>query len=209
MTYSENLSVSAFSSKPVSISKDEIRFDKEIISTSEITGFRYQQVEQKVNGFRVSTQFNVFLVKADGKEFPIQFVGTAGSTANMEKQYSRIIDLVWKYAGNRVLNEVYKTLLEGKFAKIGNATLTPRGVSIEKFKLFGKNSQHLIKWEDLDYHITVGGFLHIKSLGEESVSTDMNVGVTTNGIVLYSLLKWLYEDADRIAAIYQANGIEF
>ena len=210
MNYSQELSTGPVSSKRIQITKEKIQFGDAVIATKDITGFRFIQTINKINGIRVSTAFEIHLGQRNEKdEFSIRFAGVAGSTANMEKQYSRIIDYLWDVAGNRILNEFYKTLLEGGSVKIDNCTLTPSGVVIEKFKLFGKNAEHLVKWEDIDYGMTMGGFLSIKSLGENGVSTNLNSGATLNVVILYSLLKWLYDDSDRIASIYQANGIEF
>lgn len=209
MTYSEELSTGPVSSKRLVLTKDLVQFGDTAVPVAEITGLRYQQTVNKLQGIRVSTAFEIYLGRKDGTEFPVCFMGVAGSTANMEKQYSRIIEQLWSIAGNRILNGMYKDLLEGRSNKISWFTLTPKGISIEKHKLFGKNSEHLVKWEDIDYSMTTTGRLAIKSLAGDGAGAEIDCGSTLNGFVLYSLLRWLYADADRIAAIYSANGIDY
>jgi hypothetical protein len=209
MTYSEELSTGPVSSKQLVITNEGVRFDGVFVAAAEITGFRYQQTVNKLQGIRVSMAFEIYLSRKDGTEFPVCFMGLAGSTANMEKQYGRIIEHLWMIAGNRILNGMYKDLLEGRSIKISQLSLTPKGIYVEKHKLFGKNTEQLVKWEDVDYGMTASSRLVIKSLAGDGVSAEIDCRGTLNGFVVYSLLRWLYADADRIAAIYYANGIEY
>lgn len=212
MSFSTELSTGPVSSKIFRIEKDFIHFGESKIDSRTVTAFRYSQTVHKIQGIRTSTRFEFNLKSADEKEFDIVFVGVAGSTANMERQYSKILDLLFKMIGNRIMNDAYKSLLEGKTVEIcKDSRLEPRGFVIIKSHLFRKNSEHLIRWEDLDYQYSdfATGYVKIKSIGEdENVSVEYSM-FSYNVAVLYQLLKWLYADSDRIAMIYKANGIEF
>lgn len=213
MSYSEELSTGPVSSKILRMDKNLIQFGDKKMATDSVTAFRYSKTVHKIQGIKTSTRFEFDLLGPNKEEFNIVFVGVAGSTANMEKQYSKIIDLLFKLVGNRIMNDMYKSLLEGKSVEICDCRLEPRGFLIVKSHWFRKNSEHLVKWEDLDYKFTAFamGFLKIKSISEtdENVSIEFNMGASYNATILYSLLNWLYHDSERIAMIYKANGIEY
>ena len=212
MSFSTELSTGPVSSKIFRIEKDTIHYGENKIDSNTVSAFRYSKTVNKIQGIKTSTRFEFNLKTADEKEFDIVFAGVAGSTANMEKQYAKIMDLLFKMIGNRIMNDAYKSLLEGKPVNICDGSrLEPAGFVIIKSHFFRKNSEHLIKWEDLDYQYSdfATGYVKIKSIGEEESASVEYSMFSWNVPVLFSLLKWLYHDSDRIAMIYKANGIEF
>lgn len=207
--YSEELSTGPVSSKPLRIDKDFISFDGKKIAVPAVEAYRYSQTENRVRGIRMSTSFAIDLLGKNGEEFEIHFAGLAGSTANMTRQYEKIIGLLQKLIGNPVMNRMYKSLLEGRSEDLCGCTLSPKGFGFEKKRLFRKNTACLIRWEDLDFKISSLGFLDIRSIGEEDHSVSINIARQYNAALLYALLNWMFQDSERIAMIYKANGIEY
>jgi hypothetical protein len=129
----------------------------------------------------------------------------------MENHLAQIIDNLWHYAGDPILNNMYKTLLQGGEFSVGdNIIVRPEGVVIVKKSLFSGPKEYLAKWEELDFntHATANELL-LKRIGEHQVEALVGLTSTSNGLIFYSLLRWLYEDSDRIAAIYTANNIRY
>jgi Na+-transporting NADH:ubiquinone oxidoreductase subunit NqrF len=212
MNYSGELSTGPVSSKKLKIDAQFIEFGDKKIATASITSYLYSQTVNKVNGIRLSTSFEFYLKDENEAVFKIQFVGVAGSTANMEKQYSKIVDCLGKLIGNRILNSLYKGLLEGRVQTVCNdCKIQPRGFVIINKRLFRKDTEQLVSWENIDFQFSAfaGGFLKIRSLAEDKASVEFNMSNTYNAWVLYDLLRWLFADSDRIAKIYEANGIAY
>lgn len=211
MSFSAELSTGPVSSKILRIDKDLVQYGDLKIATASVTGISYSKTVNKINGITMSTRFEFHLKDAQDKDFDIVFAGVAGSTSNMEKQYAKILDHLFKLIGNRIMNDTYKSLLEGKPVNICGCRLEPRGFVIVKTHWLRKNTEHLVRWEDLDYQYTAFamGYLKIQSIGEgENESIEFSMA-GNNVAVLHSLLNWLYQDSERIAMIYKANGIEY
>jgi hypothetical protein len=209
MSYSAELAVNTFTNKIFRIESNLVSFDGRQVKTADITGYSFDKTEMRINGIKANKSYSIRMTIKDQKDLAIGFGGVALLTSAMQKHYEKITENLFKYVGKRIMNEAYKSLLEGKTITLANCKFSPQGLHITERKLFSSNIEHTVPWEDIDYKNEWASFIDLKSLSNKSIKTSFSYGSSENGEVLFHLLNWLYHDSDRIAAIYNANGIVY
>ncbi len=190
MAFEIEVKKNAFAGATFYLDESCIRFDGKEINTRNISGFGYMQTQTSVNGINTSKTFEIHLWENENtKATTLRFMGAFGGGAANDK-YMTITDQLWKYFGDRMLNQLHENLLQGKTIQLNpDIKLISTGIVVRRKPLFKPAYELLIEWNNASLS-TFQATLTVKSkLNKKAKLFAMFAG--KNVWLLYYYLNWL------------------
>lgn len=207
MAYSTELSI-GFSKRQISIDENRLIFHETTIPTSDITGFSNGITQHKVNGINTNKEYLIQIWGKDLKPLKLHFFGNVLKGKDIRDKYDMLVHYLWEYAGNRILNDMYKVLLAGKSFDVDKITVAPQGLFFTRKPLFGKATEYLIKWNEMTYDFFQGN-VTFRSNTERKARKTLNLQNTKNAMILVNLADTFGNKPELLQNIYQANNISY
>jgi hypothetical protein len=200
MAFEIEVKKNAFAGATFYVDESWIRFDGKEINTRNIAGFGYMQTQTRVNGIKTSKTFEINLWQGeDTRATTFRFMGAFGGGAANDK-YMTITDQLWKYFGDRMLDELHQKLLQGKIYEIqAGIKLISSGIVVRRKPLFKPAYELLIEWHETNMS-TFQGSLTIKSKANKKAKL-FSMFSGKNSWLLYYYVTWLAKAPEAIRAL--------
>src|SRR5215213_9537769 len=129
MAFEIEVKKNAFSRVTFYIDQNCIRFDGNEILIKNIDGFGYMSTQTSVNGINTGKTFEINIWQNNHpKATVLRFMGAFGGGEANDK-FSSVIDQLWTYFGNDLLNNLHKEILAGKVCTmVPGVKLTSTGI---------------------------------------------------------------------------------
>lgn len=186
--------------KTLYMDEQVVRFgDKEVMCRS-ISGFGYLTTQTSVNGIKTSKQFQIHLYQNDApKPVNISFTAAFGGGGANDK-FEQIIDKLWEYFGNRLLNDFHDTMLAGKMIVMNEGVkFNSQGVITRRKPLFKAAYEILTPWFDIRLEGFNGNVI-IKSATNKKVYRVLP-SLANNTWVAYNYVSWLQRNPAAVQAL--------
>lgn len=200
MAFEIEVKKNAFAGAVFYLDESCIRFDGKEINTRDISGFGYMQTQTSVNGIKTSKLFEIHLWEGGNtRATTFRFMGAFGGGAANDK-YMTITDQLWKYFGDRMLNQLHQDLLQGKTVQLNpEIKIVSRGIVVRRKPLFKPAYELLIEWSNANLS-TFQATLTVKSnTNKKARLFAMFAG--KNVWLLYYYLNWLAKAPDAVAEL--------
>jgi hypothetical protein len=182
------------------INEKVIRFDSKEVLLNNITGFSYMSTQTKAYGINTSKSFEINLWE-NNNSYPttIRFSAAFGGGESNDK-FGSIIDQLWTYFGNDMLNKMHQELMAGKVYQLTpRIKLTSLGIVVLRKPWFGKPYEVIGNWRDLQM-TAQNGSLSIKSKVNSKARVWEQLS-SKNMWLLYMYTNWLFKNSDVIYSL--------
>jgi len=185
------------------IDEKVIRFGLKEVLIKDITGFSYVSTQTRVNGINASKMFQIFIWQSNRPDkMEIRFTGTFGGGQSNDK-FDQIIEQLWHYFGNSLLDQMHKHLMGGKVYQLTpRLKVTSTGIVVSRKPWFSQPYEVLGKWNDLTMNVA-NGYLSVRSKAEKKAKRTESLA-QRNLWVFYYYVSWVFKNPDVIASLSAA-----
>jgi hypothetical protein len=135
LTYQAEIGAQTFYISPSWIEWKEQRWE-----TDSITRVRWGGVRGLINGNTAEAAYVVMFGDNDKKEIIILLD---------ENVYQRIVDILWKIVGVRLMVDLLKNLRDGESYQFNSVIISDLGIEIERLSFIPSNENNFYKWDEL------------------------------------------------------------
>lgn len=192
-----------FSKKYIFLDDESLVWDDTQMMIAEMVGFSYGATVTRVNGIKANTEFYYRFVDNTGDEISFKFVSALLGSNQPDEINEQLQTALWQHIGSRMVTQTIHKITSGESFTIGECTISKNGIQFIRKPLFGKSTEHLIAWADINYEI-YQGILILKSGREDKARTEMHLRDTLNALILLRIIEMIYKDPS-IAAMLSGN----
>jgi hypothetical protein len=174
----------------LSVNQASISFRGQTFAFDQITEMRYGI--ESIPFYRDSLGYTYHIhLKASHRRMDLVFRSLFGLNEEFYADlFSQLIDLIWDNAGERLVEEKWGLLQQGKPVEVGNCELTAEGITFRMRSGFTTRSR-FVDWDDLTYE-KLYNRLVLNSSSDLNIYTTLPYTETWNVDVLIDLLDRKY-----------------
>lgn len=163
----------------LSISPEGLRWKRQHFSLESVTQVRWGGVRKSVNGIPTGTTFTIGFGN-----------GNDEAVVELKNQdvYSCFIEKLWMAVCVRLLGEILMDLKAGQGKYFGNALIHDEGITLEKYKLLGRNERMQFNWDSVELW-NADGSLCISSKKDRKFNTAISYLQVPNTHILEHILR--------------------
>lgn len=172
------------------IDREHLTFHDLQMVCNDITGMCYGEHVQVSMGF--ATGGHHFFKFVDTSNDVLHF-GMINWTGNMTENRNiahEIVYWVWEYIGNRLVNDMVRTINSGTMAEVGHVHINRVGIHFIDARYSGREQQYTIAWHDAMGYAE-NGWLVIRSKTDGAIATSMQLLNVINAVVLHRIFHYL------------------
>lgn len=172
------------------IDREHLTFHDLQMVCADITGMCYGEHVQINMGFTAGGHHFFRFVDSSNDVIQFGMVNWAGNTGPYRNIAQEMEYWIWEYVGNRLVNEMVRTIYCNATVEVGHVRLSRAGIHFIDSRYSGREQQYVIGWHDaLGY--AENGWLVIRSKTDGAVSTSMQLLNVINAVVLHRIFHYL------------------
>lgn len=153
---------------------------------ADIAAVRYGYENLVFYRFRFGTRYQIELKDHQGKQLAIKFRSHLFNTDTTSQVYLSILDQLWASVLDGKVQHLFTQWQAGQTIRIGNVTVTPEGVYLEK-------KEQLIPWSSCSLRESFHYF-SVNSTSNPKTYTNVYYLKEWDGVVLFALLEMILEN---------------
>lgn len=173
-----------------------ITYNNKTILFNEVKRIRYGSQQIYINGIKSRRDY-MFHIEAT-ERMNIEFGSSSlmsSSVEKMDKQYSDIINVLWKNYTSGFVNDWIKKLNHGDAIKVGNFEVNQKGIKVFYTRFLFVKKEELIPWKEC-LKGTGPGYLYVQSSKDKKMEGRSMFLATWNLNAFHSLLNYLWENGN-------------
>jgi hypothetical protein len=168
-------------------------YDLEML-TSEIAGFCYGTITNYSGTTHVHEMISTLLITdTSGDSIQINITSNAKTQEEDLRVTGLIAAALWKYAGNRLVNDLMRALYNGTEVQIGSCRINQKGISLSAANPYGGIPDFTIPWETVAARI-YNGHLQIYNVIDHNAMCWLDPRTVLHAHTLFGLIAMIMND---------------
>ncbi len=160
----------------------------------EVAGFMYGTVTQFYDGINTHEGFStVTIMDTSGDTINIHIKSTWQTQAEDHRIANEVATALWKYVGNKLVNDMMRAIHAGVEVKVGTVTAHKGGIRFENTDVWGQNSKWDIPWEVVGCQIHNGRMM-IYSFTDKACTHWLDLRTVMHAHTLCGIIRMIMTD---------------
>lgn len=188
--------VNLFQKKNLKVDSTGITFGNRLLKYEDIKAIRYGT--QKIMAYGINSRKNFFLEFKASPDMKIFFTASTfkkGSVDNNEEKYHQMIKIIWINRTSGIQIEMISKLNKGETVKVGNFTVSQKGVTVTYRPMLFSKKEKFIPWKECLKGLGSGTF-YIHSSIDKKIQGINSYLTTWNLNAFHGLMNYLWEDGN-------------